>query len=186
MCGPRVIPATCALYVYSRGAGQLAPWAPNANVCRTYRILWLLRDECARVPDHPDCFACGAKHCTDPFLLCSGFSDELHSKHVEKRPRFPASPPLPPLPPPPSPPRPSPPPPPPLLPPSPPPPTIDRTIAPWLGLGMGVALAVCLGLAAMHFWRKTWIEAERLRQHRLSAGASTTRLSDSLHLEFKL
>ena len=51
---------------------------------------------------------------------------------------------------------------------------------------MGVALAVCLGLATMHFWRKTRIEAERLRLHRLSAGASTTRLSDSLDLEFKL
>jgi len=172
--------------MYSRGAGQPAPWAPNANVCRTYRVPWLLRIECAATPNNPECFECGDKYCLDEFLLCSGFSDEQNSKHVEKRWRYPAPPPLPPLPPPPSPPRPSPPPPPPLLPPSPPPPTIDRAIAPWLGLGIGVALAVCLGLAAMCFWRKTRIEAERLRLHRLSAGTSITRLSDSLRLDFKL
>ena len=87
---------------------------------------------------------------------------------------------LPPLPPPPSPPPPLAPP---ALPPPPPPPTIDRVIAPWLGLGVGVGLGLCLGFAAIRAWCKMRSEAERLmlQQQAVVIAATTT-----THLDYKL
>ena len=110
MCGPRV--ASHLRAERSRGAGQLAPWAPRVRMPYAYHSLgcavrityvlylpYLLRYECAANPNNPVCFECGDKYCRDEFLLCSGFSDEQNSKLVENRWRYPSLPPLPPSPP---------------------------------------------------------------------------------------
>ena len=108
--------------------------------------------------------------------ICSRLG-AAHLIHVANREGYPALPPLPP-------PSPLPPPlPPPSLPPSPPPPTIDRDIAPWLGLGVGAALGLGMVLAAIHVWRKTGREAERLKLHRQAVVIAAT---TTTHLDYKL
>ena len=111
--------------------------------------------------------------------ICSRLG-ATHLIHVANRQGYPSLPPLPPLPPPPSPPPPLPPP---ALPPSPPPPTIDRVIGPWLGLGIGAVLGLGLVLAAIHAWRKTGSEAERLNLHRQAVVIAAT---TTTHLDYKL
>ena len=172
LAGPTCVAACLRGAYLSIGCADCA--AEHAHCSITHCL-----SECAANPNTPGCFECGDDNCLDEFLICSRLG-AAHLTHVENRQGYPALPPLPPLPPPPSPPPPLAPP---ALPPPPPPPTIDRVIAPWLGLGVGVALGLCLGFAAIRAWCKMRSEAERLmlQQQAVVIAATTT-----THLDYKL